>query len=107
MTIAMGTPTRLAIRNNAGCWSVELEHGVWLECDSEEDALHLASAPVLKWRCYRGDLDNVLGVAELCCLAALFRGYGQHFYADAFEALATRASDRMALTPVAGDLDAA
>src|SRR5688500_7183506 len=89
-------PLQLATQCEAGHWKVELEHGVWLECDTEDDALHLASAPVLRWRCYRGDLDNVLGVAELCCLAALFRGYGQHFYADSFEALALRASDRMA-----------
>ena len=91
-------PMQLATRCEDGRWSVELEHGAWLDCDCEDDALQLAAAPVLKWRCYRGDLDSVLGVAELCCLAALFRGYDEHFYADAFEALATQASDRLAVS---------
>jgi len=79
-----------------GQWRLRLDEGGWIECESEDDAQEMATAPILKWRADRGELDSVLGIAELCCLAALFRGYGLDGQADCFEALARLAGDRMA-----------
>lgn len=89
------SPVSLATRCEAGRWSVQLPDGKWLGCDSANDAETLASAPLLESRAARGELDSVLGIAELCCLSALFRGYAEDAYADSFERLANCAGERL------------
>ena len=74
---------------------MQLAEGRWLDCDSADDAETIASAPLLEARAARGELDTVLGIAELCCLAALFRGYAEDGHADTFERLANCAGERM------------